>query len=680
MSDIIKIDLAKFNFEEVEDMSMMFRGCENLEIIKFGEKKIDKVKNLNGLFYNCKSLSKIVMNNFDTSLVTDMKFMFYNCSNLVKLNLSRFNTYKVQSMENIFLGCISLKSLDVRNFYFNKLNHSINIFNNLKNINYINASNVKFSTPNISYLFYNLVSLTSIDLSNMDTSSVTNMEHLFDNCIGLISLDISKIDTSKVQIMDYMFKNCKNLEYVNFRNINITSTKSMGNMFFGCIKLQKLNIYSYKENLGMNIDNIFRKTSNNFSLCLENFKSAPSLSFEVISLNITRDCSQECYNDSRYYNEYFRECNLIRELISNPYPYPTTPTLIICDSGYCREGSSCVPVVEGVKVVEGVCVQIQNLKDFGTTQNGDMVINSYPASADKDEFLKDNPDLTYVDLGDCGKALKKANNLPDDAQLYVLSVDDVAANSSLVNGFEYEIYLENGTKIVDMSPCNSLKIIVSSKIKDLDSANFKTATEMSDLGFDIYDKNDPFYTDYCTSVSQGGNDVAINDRKDFCPTQGLCNEGCVYEGTDFENERINCNCNPDEIEAEEEAIEVNEDNYVDYILSYVNYKLIFCYVFLKDIENYKGNYGFIVGASIFGICLSSMVIFFTYGLYSLKLIIYKNIPSGIKVQKEIKENLQQHKINIKNNKGKKSKFKSNPVIKPSSHSTQPKKKIKKPKK
>ena len=46
----------------------------------------------------------------------------------------------------------------------------------------------------------------------------------------------------------------------------------------------------------------------------------------------------------------------------------------------------------------------------------------------------------------------------------------------------------------------------------------------------------------------------------------------------------------------------------------------------------------------------------------------------MKIRNEIKENLEQHKININNNdikKRKKSKFKSNPVIKPSDHSTLP---------
>ena len=167
---------------------------------------------------------------------------------------------------------------------------------------------------------------------------------------------------------------------------------------------------------------------------------------------------------------------------------------------------------------------------------------AYNSEKDINELIQKFPNLSYVDLGNCKDKLKSAYQLPKETKLYILGIDspNLYGNSS-INAFNYEIYLKNGTELKDLSACENSRIIVSSSIQDLNKAHFYKAIYFYEEGYDIYNKSNIFYQDFCAPVHDKGNDITLADRaKDYYPSAAICNDGCIYNLVDFDNKRFEC--------------------------------------------------------------------------------------------------------------------------------------------
>ena len=86
LTNILEIDLSKFDSSKVVSMSSMFYQCTNLEKIYFGNINTSSVKKMDALFCNCKKLTSIDVSNFDTSSVTTMNSMFQLCESLTSID------------------------------------------------------------------------------------------------------------------------------------------------------------------------------------------------------------------------------------------------------------------------------------------------------------------------------------------------------------------------------------------------------------------------------------------------------------------------------------------------------------------------------------------------------------------------------------------------------------------
>ena len=94
--NIKEIDLSKFDFSKVINMSSMFYNCSNLGNIIFGNISTSSVVNIKSLFYNCENLTSGDLSGFDTSLVIDMSSMFYHCYQIVSIIFfESFNTSNI---------------------------------------------------------------------------------------------------------------------------------------------------------------------------------------------------------------------------------------------------------------------------------------------------------------------------------------------------------------------------------------------------------------------------------------------------------------------------------------------------------------------------------------------------------------------------------------------------------
>ena len=246
-TNIINIDLSKFDSSLVTDMSDMFYECNTLKSIKFGNFNTSLVATMRGLFTRCKSLESLDLSSFNTKLVVDMYAMFCSCESLKILIISNFDTSSVNTMHSLFEFCKSLTSLDLSNFDTSLVTDMGYMFNFCKSLTSLDLSN--FNTHLVTTMqdmFFACDSLVILDLSNFNTQLVTIMDYMFSNCKSLVSLYLSSFDTSKVSDMQFMFNQCSSLKSLDLSNFDTSLVTSMVQMFYGCKSLTSLNIGKFK--------------------------------------------------------------------------------------------------------------------------------------------------------------------------------------------------------------------------------------------------------------------------------------------------------------------------------------------------------------------------------------------------------------------------------------------------
>ena len=242
---ISDIDLSNFDTSRVTDMSSMFKGMNQIEVLNLSNFDTSKVTNMSSMFKSTWQLTSLNLLNFNTSKVKKMNSMFDN-SSLPSLNLLNFDTSKVTDMSKMFNGMNKLTSLDLSNFDTSNVTNMSQMFSGAFKLTSLNLSSFNTSNvTNMGNMFSYASSLTSLDLSNFDTSNVTNMSQMFFDIQDLVSLDISNFDTTKTTNVDSIFslrdddvyKDRLEKIYVN-NDFNIGSITGSSNMFAYRYKLR----------------------------------------------------------------------------------------------------------------------------------------------------------------------------------------------------------------------------------------------------------------------------------------------------------------------------------------------------------------------------------------------------------------------------------------------------------
>ena len=301
LSNIINIDLSKFDSSLVTDMTQMFTYCfslnsinmenlntslvhrmyemfvvcQSLQFLNLSSFDTSLVTDMSGMFSNCYSLTSLNLSNFNTKLVESMDFMFFLCENLKILNLSNLNTKSVLRMESMFSGCISLISLDISGFDTSKVTDMYRMFSRCESLKSLDLSNFNTSLVDSMFqMFDSCYSLTSLDISSFNTSSCDNMGSMFYNCSSLTSIDASKFDTSLVVSMGYMFYRCEKITSLNLMGFNTKNVRYLANMFDGCSSLISLDLSKFNTTLIEYMDSIFLGCSSLKYLNISNFDTS----------------------------------------------------------------------------------------------------------------------------------------------------------------------------------------------------------------------------------------------------------------------------------------------------------------------------------------------------------------------------------------------------------------------
>jgi len=414
--------------------------------------------------------------------------------------------------------------------------------------------------------------------------------------------------------------------------------------------------------------------TNNYMICLnDNIQSTILENTEAKNEDIDTIMTNSYGNDILkivYPDDYYKDPNHCLAVYENKCylrcPEDTCLTLEDPNLVYC------IPILSEAYIFNDICFFdfkqiINNLKNISEniqtiSVSPNISINVYTTKTAYN-FSLTHANVPIIFLNECEQILLDYYNLTNDTTLYIVGIDSPNKNKSyVVDVYNYGVFLENGFQLDHLNICQNEKITIISPIVDNNSIKIEEAKYFSDLGFDIYNANNRFYTEYCAPASINGNDITLDDRKnDFYPSNYiLCNESCEYADINFSENRFICECNLSynfSVEFQYNNIEEFEDNisYVDYFISLFNYKIISCYKLLLEKNNYYNNLGFLISFCIFIISLIQMIIYLTCGVNSLKKIIIEGMPNKVKLKKILNA---QFKTEIKDKISKKIEYKN----------------------
>lgn len=102
----------------------MFYNCIGLTSLDLSKFNTQNVENMSNMFRRCKGLNSLNLSKFDTQSVTNMSYMFWNSSALTTIYVSdKFVTTKVSSGAKMFKGCTSLKGA-IDKYEDSKIDHT----------------------------------------------------------------------------------------------------------------------------------------------------------------------------------------------------------------------------------------------------------------------------------------------------------------------------------------------------------------------------------------------------------------------------------------------------------------------------------------------------------------------------------------------------------------------------
>ena len=243
----------------------------------------------------------------------------------------------------------------------------------------------------------------------------------------------------------------------------------------------------------------------------------------------------------------------------------------------------------------------------------------------------------------------------------------------------YEVYNSLILYKLNLSVCKDSPIIINAPVI-LNNKIEELYDSLSESGYNIFDENDSFYQDICTTYTTiNGTDILLSDRRSDIYTetqnQNMCQIDCKLQSYNHNNKKAECECKINEDTSELDLNELKiehlfsktmiEDTFYK-SLANSNFQVLKCYKLLFNSNIFK-NFGETLMTIIFLIFISLIVIFGTTFLKIIRAyinLIFKytflnNINNvNNNMNNNINNNVKNNKniINIKKNRNKRNKI------------------------
>ena len=221
--------------------------------------------------------------------------------------------------------------------------------------------------------------------------------------------------------------------------------------------------------------------------------------------------------------------------------------------------------------------------------------------------------MSKVDFKDCYDRVKSEYGINEDLVITVVDKKNINNPTSFYSFY----HPKTGEKLDAETICKDETIVVKENLTSILNSNdsdYELQTSLATQGINIFDINDPFYTDLCFDFDNPTNkDIPLSDRiKTVFPNVTLCGEGCQNDGINLEDMTATCNCKFNDI-ANNAIIKENAvlDNIAGEIFDLINSSNILVLKCGKYIFKYfKRSIGGIITVSIIAANLILTYIFF----------------------------------------------------------------------
>jgi len=258
-----------------------------------------------------------------------------------------------------------------------------------------------------------------------------------------------------------------------------------------------------------------------------------------------------------------------------------------------------------------------------------------------------NPEnSTYIEFDQCEKILREKYNISNSSIITFFQMEiDNKDETVLYNQIKYFTY-DDKKQELNLSLCNNIETKIHYSIKENSNLDLSTINQFKNIGVDILNIKDKFFSDICNSYSDSNNDMILKDRiKYLYQNYSLCEEDCKYNNIDINKMSITCDCKiQGNFRSITTPIILEQDEDVSFMDS--NIAVIKCYNLVFSLNNKFSNIGFIIFSILIGIYLSFFIIFIIRGIKPISNFVFNEMEK----YGYIKINRNKNDEDIKNNK------------------------------
>ena len=231
------------------------------------------------------------------------------------------------------------------------------------------------------------------------------------------------------------------------------------------------------------------------------------------------------------------------------------------------------------------------------------------------------PNMTYIEFDGCERIIRKKYNISNSSIITFVQIEiENKDDNSLYNQIKYFSFDEE-MKELDLSICKDVDTQIHYAIKDNTKLDVSSISDFKELGIDILNLKDRFFTDLCYSYSDSNKDMILEDRiKYIYQNYSLCEKGCSYDSIDIENMNIVCNCkikgNDNSSSLTITSLFYEQPNDISFMDS--NIGVIKCYKMVFSMYNKQKNIGFILFSFLFLLYLIFAICFCKKGIQPIK--------------------------------------------------------------
>ena len=244
-------------------------------------------------------------------------------------------------------------------------------------------------------------------------------------------------------------------------------------------------------------------------------------------------------------------------------------------------------------------------------------------------------DIPVIDLGYCEKILKKANNIPSDANLIIIKLEQKDGDNvdNTKNKFlDIDVYNPITYQKLNLSVCDNTTLDLYVPLV-MSEENEKIYKDLVNDGYEPFDLSDKFYREICTPYkSENGTDVLLDEREEFVYStltdDNLCAGNCEYVSYSLDSKYMRCECPVNNTYTTLDVKHISGDNiYMSFmsVFKSTNYKVMICYNLVFNFKVFYHNYGSILSLICFIFYILFMIVYSARGVSPLKVHISKLI-------------------------------------------------------